>query len=204
MRRRTLFLRSVLSGGVALACLAQAPRVWAQADTNPPLPNAMLLIDSSGSMEYMMGLDKTGKPTLPKCANGDPNGVNEQNRWATLATVLTGEIPQFACVAQSRSDPAFVGEYSINGKSPYDKDYYLPYNRMVSYNSAGAEACVLGPDTTKWPGGGGAYSFAPDAIRSHKFNSQTACAPIGGATGALLQVERRPARRLRQQGALSA
>jgi type IV pilus assembly protein PilY1 len=160
--------------------------VWAQADTNPPLPNAMLLIDSSGSMEYTMGLDKTGKPALPKCANGDPNGINEQNRWATLATVLTGEIPQFACVAQSRSDPAFASEFSINGKAPYDKDYYLPYNRMVSYNSAGSEACVLGPDTTKWPSGG-VFSFPPDAIRSHKFNSQTACAPIGGATGALLQ-----------------
>lgn len=166
----------------ALALLAPTA-AWAQADTEPPLPNVMLLIDSSGSMEYMMGLDKTTKkPVLPKCStNGDPNAVNEQNRWTTLAAVLTGEFPQFACVAESRSTAAFTNEFSINGQVPYDKDYYLPYNRIVSVNTAANERCTMGPDTTKWPGAN-LFAFPDDAIKTHAIgNAGLTCTKIDGA-----------------------
>ena len=60
-----------------------------------------------------MDPDSSGKPRLAVCnpgGAGNASVVIEQNRWTTLATVLTGEIPAFACAPQSRSDPAFKTE----------------------------------------------------------------------------------------------
>ena len=70
---------------LALLYAALAPRAAsAQVDVNPPLPNVLLLVDTSGSMEYMA----TG--ALP--TNCTVGGVSDLNRWATLVSVLTGTI----------------------------------------------------------------------------------------------------------------
>ena len=89
-----------LSGSLAsLAILASASFADAQLDVNPPLPNVLLLIDSSGSMESMAAgqlPDKSGATCVPGTAT-------PLNRWATLLTVLTGTIQNFSCYAQDRS-----------------------------------------------------------------------------------------------------
>ena len=69
--------------------VVRASDAAAQADLTPPLPNVMLLIDTSGSMEYMADgtaplLDNTGKCQAPL------PGKTNMNRWATLVSVLTG------------------------------------------------------------------------------------------------------------------
>jgi type IV pilus assembly protein PilY1 len=178
-------------GRAVLAALLVAPSTaWAQADTEPPLPNVMLLIDTSGSMEYMAEPDPiTKKPRLPNCAKPspansqtysiDPAVTYEQNRWANLVTVLTGEIPQYACVAESRSTSLFSSEFGINSSKPYDQDYYLPYNRIVSTN--GTEQCVVGPNPAVWPGSN-LYGYPADAIRTHRVgNNSQVCTKINGA-----------------------
>lgn len=174
------------------ATLLCAGAAHAQADTEPPLPNVMLLIDTSGSMEFMMDPDSSGKPRLPVCnpsGIGNASIVNEQNRWTTLATVLTGEFPSFACAPQSRSDAAFKAEYAINGTPPYDADYYLPYNRMVSRQTAsGTEDCVTGPDAAKWLSGS-PYAYPDDSIITHRLNATTKCASIDGKQGRLYQTD---------------
>ncbi|RYE95084.1 MAG: hypothetical protein EOO75_00210 [Myxococcales bacterium] len=189
---RTSTIGRVTGCLAALTALLGARDAHAQSDTEPPLPNVMLLIDTSGSMEFMMEPDAAGKPRLPVCnptGAGNTSVVNEQNRWTTLATVLTGEFPAFACAPQSRSDPAFKTEFAINGVAPYDADYYLPYNRMVSRQTAsGVEDCVAGPDAAKWLSGS-PYAYPDDSIITHRLNSTTKCASIDGKQGRLYQTD---------------
>lgn len=178
-------------GWALLAALLVAPSTaWAQADTDPPLPNVMLLIDTSGSMEYMAEPDTDGNPELPNCAKPNPlnsqnysfsNKAYKQNRWTNLVTVLTGEIPRFACVAESRSTTTFRNEFGIGGKEPYDRDYYLPYNRIVALDELGSERCVIGPNTSVWPGSN-LFSYPSNAILTHRVGLPgSACALIKGA-----------------------
>lgn len=165
---RALALRSLVLAAAALGCaVSTTSTARAQADTNPPLPNALLLVDTSGSMEYMIGTDATGKPRLPTCNPGNPASTNEQNRWATLVSVLTGEPQDYSCYPQPRVTGKFTDEYKLGGTvDPGDKGYYLPYHRIVSGN------CVMGPDQASWPvaGGGGVFAFPPNALKPHKYD----------------------------------
>ncbi|MCS6898373.1 MAG: hypothetical protein RMJ98_01130 [Myxococcales bacterium] len=194
MRRQRMERFRVGGVSVALLMALMAPSTaLAQADTEPPLPNVMLLIDTSGSMEYMAEPDPvTKKPRLPNCEPPNPpNSQNytlnpnknyEQNRWANLATVLTGEIPKYACIAEPRGTGPFAAEFGLGGQPPYDKDYYLPYNRIVSINTnSGNEACVVGPNPGVWPGSN-LFVYHPDAIKTHLIGNASAnCTKIGNA-----------------------
>ena len=103
----------------------------AQLDVNQPLPNLLLLLDTSGSMTYM------ADGTLPNvCTPDQPSDVN---RWGNVNEILTGSIVNRGCVKQDRSDPAFADEFKILGNYPYDVDYYLPYYRYTS------NGCMAGP-----------------------------------------------------------
>ncbi len=90
---RTLNRILLASGGAALAVLSVTP-AHAQKDIQPQLPNVLLLIDNSGSMEYLM--DPTGKlpgdTAAPGTACNGTTGLTARNRWANLVTVLTGSI----------------------------------------------------------------------------------------------------------------
>src|ERR1700722_2912115 len=117
MRRQHLRIRE--RSLVALACAGAL--VWASpaaaqpVDANPPLPDVMLLVDTSGSMELMMdgcntdtGLYADGSGggccngTIPcvssSCAPGcgtqtsfcDGVHAQPQNRWAAQVAALTG------------------------------------------------------------------------------------------------------------------
>jgi type IV pilus assembly protein PilY1 len=155
----------------AIAAAAVVPRsARAQAvDENPPLPNVMILLDTSGSFERMID------GSLPEAnANGGNNacqfGVQTTaNRWGTTMQALTGDIqPYYSCVAESRASGAAGGTYSlmkefqIAGKNPYDADYYLPFHRPVSY------AAPMGSSTPSAPGGTGCV-FSPNALPGASF-----------------------------------
>ncbi|HVK67417.1 MAG TPA: hypothetical protein VM694_23185, partial [Polyangium sp.] len=97
------------SAGLALASFLVAGLARAQVDVNPPLPNVLLLLDTSGSMENMVD----GRRPEEAGAACLPGTTTPMNRWATLVSVLTGTIQGFSCFAQDRGSPAFLDAYSI-------------------------------------------------------------------------------------------
>jgi type IV pilus assembly protein PilY1 len=134
-------LRSISGLGVLVAA-GNAGVAHAQTiDVSRPMPNVMLLLDTSGSMEKMT----TGKDA--NCAAGD------KNRWGAAVESLTGTIysasasaAKYGCYEMSRQvanvankGPVFNAEYAHNGKAPYDAEYYLPFHRPAS------DTCVYGP-----------------------------------------------------------
>lgn len=157
---RTLTKMLLVSSGAAAVGFTPG-LARAQADTHLRLPNVLLLVDTSGSMEYLVPpnpSDPTGTaPMLPGDANapgstctGVSNQTSVMNRWATLATVLTGTIPQsaFSCENLDRGSPSFQTEYSYAGYTPYDFHFYLPFHRIYSNN------CTVGagyvPSNWNW------------------------------------------------------
>ena len=168
----------ILSGSLtALAILASVSIADAQLDVNPPLPNVLLLIDSSGSMEAMAA----GQLPAQSGATCTPGTTTPLNRWATLLTVLTGTISNFSCYAQDRSSSAFLNEYILPGSvNPIDYKYYVPFHRVLS------NGCTYGPGTmpTNW------WEFPANAIKSHPWDNPTGtCAtPFEQARDGLLDV----------------
>jgi type IV pilus assembly protein PilY1 len=126
----------VLASGEAHAQIAGA--------TARPLPNVLLLVDTSGSMERMADSSlpsaNRGAPTPPnKCA---PGSQSNPNRWGMLLQALTGNMqPYYSCDAVDRTQAAFKNEFKINGKPVYDADYFLPYHRPLT--GAAPNACTF-------------------------------------------------------------
>lgn len=157
-------------GSVAASLLAPA---WASAqvvsaDIAPPPPNVLLLVDSSGSMDY-----KTGSNEFPICSYDGvtPTGqASERSRWIDLVEVLTGSIDSYACQKLNRSSSLFIDEYRLGGSRPYDALYPNPYHRPVS------GTCVAGPDVGN-PSG---------AVQYHPVNSPSgACSFAQSSDGVL-------------------
>ncbi len=61
-------------------------------------PSVMLLVDTSGSMQYRAG---SSSGVLPTCT-GSGTGLNERSRWATVLEALTGSWPTYTCSSDSR------------------------------------------------------------------------------------------------------
>jgi len=168
----------ILSGSLsALAILAGSSAADAQLDVNPPLPNVLLLIDSSGSMEAMAA----GQLPAQSGATCTPGTTTPLNRWASLLTVLTGTIQNFSCFAQDRSSSAFLNEYVLpGGVQPVDYKYYLPFHRVLS------NGCTYGPGAlgTNW------WDFPTNAIKSHPWDNAagTCSTPFEQAKDGLLDV----------------
>lgn len=144
---RTLH-RLWLASALMTAVLATGEQAAAQIDIEPPRPNVLLLVDTSGSMEYMPD------GSLP--ATCTPTATSDLNRWATLVTVLTGTVQARGCFRQDRKSVEFVNEFKLAGLDPYDRDYKLPHHRIVS------NGCVAGPGNLPssvfdWPTGAIAY-----------------------------------------------
>src|SRR5690242_9259495 len=120
----------VLSASVFIgASLSIADSANAQIDVNPPLPNVLLLIDTSGSMENMTD----GKRPEDAGASCIPGTTTPMHRWAQLVSVLTGTIQNYSCFSQDRSSTAFQNEFTLpSGPDPYDYKYYLPFHRLLS------------------------------------------------------------------------
>ncbi len=98
--RRLCAAAIALCGSVGLAGQARAQ---VDADVNPQMPNVLLLVDTSGSMEY-----KTSSNAFPACKY-DATGVipsgpatSEKSRWIDLVEVLTGSITNYDCQTLDR------------------------------------------------------------------------------------------------------
>src|SRR5579864_3743671 len=100
-----------------------------QIDTNPPLPNVLLLVDNSGSMERMINgtLPESSASTACNCdaTSGACNlsaQPNSANRWGVLLQALTGTVQGgYNCASMPRTPGSvFASEYQINGVAPYD------------------------------------------------------------------------------------
>lgn len=167
MRRPRLSSTFLLA---ALAALSARPgSALAQADLSPPLPNVLLLVDTSGSMEYLPDGTRPKLDAQNRCLPPGAGGDN-QNRWAKLVSVLTGTFENYSCYAQPRdSGSPFATEYSLLGAPPYDHDYHLPFHRILS-NSCTPGPGALGATWAEWPNG---------AINFHLWNdaSQPCLAP---------------------------
>ncbi len=121
--RGLAWLGALLCGATALGVASPAQ---AQVDVNPPLPNVMFLVDTSGSMEYL-----ASSSTFPTC---NPTGSgSEKSRWTDLVEVMTGSVQNYRCYGQSRSSAAFASEYRLPGMPQiYDYQYTNPHNRILS------------------------------------------------------------------------
>ncbi|HEY3234695.1 MAG TPA: hypothetical protein VGJ84_08255, partial [Polyangiaceae bacterium] len=130
IRKSRILTLALAAAGIALF---QSGPSAAQADLNPPMPNVMLLVDSSGSMER-----KASDDQFPMC---DPTGAqaSERSRWIDAMEVLTGSIQNYRCESVDRGSNAFKQEYTLSGPPPYDFQYALPYHRPLS------GTCTPGP-----------------------------------------------------------
>jgi len=204
--------RGLLVGSTCAAALVFASHASAQPnDTNPPLPDIMLLVDTSGSMELLMdgcnpdtGLMDNGAacpasdaiPTTGAWCDGKTS--RSQNRWAAQVAALTGSFGSgYSCVNESRTpgtNTSFVNEYSLKYSAgsvpPYDANYYLNYHRPSQYTGSGTITCVMGFNQTSsgWnpdssvTHNGPQVDFNLAQIQGYEFDTSTG-ALVLGSTG---------------------
>lgn len=165
--------RSVVAAASAsVALLAGASDARAQIDANPPPPNLLVLLDTSGSFELMIDgctpekegtvsgtCDGTGGTSCPCTLNADgtlgsctwttPLASGKENRWGAVLQALTGSLSNgYFCATMNRSSGSvFDSEYQITSGGttfkPYDLNYYLPFHRPIAKDTT--NACTLGP-----------------------------------------------------------
>jgi type IV pilus assembly protein PilY1 len=146
----------------------------AQADVKPPPPNILLLVDTSGSMDY-----KTGSSSFPTCkyaGAGDTGLTSERSRWIDLVEVLTGSISKYQCQRLDRNSSSFRTEYASGAAEPYDFLYANPYHRPVS------DTCVAGPGTL----GADPKLFPAGAIKYHPVDNTGATCTFNQASDGIL------------------
>lgn len=184
MRTLKRILLTVSTAALAFGAWPRSAR--AQIDIDPPLPNVLLLVDTSGTMEYLIKPDPfTGATVLPGNANFpgsacDSKPITTMNRWASLVSVLTGTINNFSCQATPRNTAAYKTEFGqgvtpptgASWLSPYDWAYYLPFNRMYS------SGCTPGPGVQSsnwwdWPAGSIKYHDATNQPCAQGWSQKT-------------------------------
>jgi type IV pilus assembly protein PilY1 len=158
-----LALTRILLASAAAAAVGLSPALAAaQNDITEVLPNVLLLLDTSGSMEYLIHTGTDGvSEILPEssdanaataactvttnCVPGNPASCGTTptlNKWASLVSVLTGSFQPgaFGCQTVNRNSAAFVSEYGMPpvGTKPYDYNYFLPWHRIYS------NGCTIG------------------------------------------------------------
>jgi type IV pilus assembly protein PilY1 len=165
-------------GSVALAVLGAAASLGVVRDANAqsastqkPMPNVLLLVDTSGSMERMPD-NSLPSANVGVTAGGlrnacSPGNESNPNRWGMLLQALTGNMqPYFSCAAVDRSasvaGAAFRNEYKINNVNPYDTDYFLPYHRPLTGSAPNGTTCAIGP--YKLPGAATGNGVGPGAL----------------------------------------
>ncbi len=156
-RRRPFRARGGLVGSaIVLASLGASSAAEAQMDVAPPLPNVLILLDTSGSMERLPNGQLPAIDTVT--ASIDPM---QKSRWIDALEVLGGDFVNYSAIQVPRNTVDFANEYSLvsSGASapPYDYGYYLPHFRPM------ANGCTPGPAVPKgpWPFTYPALSTAP-------------------------------------------
>ncbi len=168
-----------LAFSALLAALGYAAHAGAQADVSPQPPNVLLLIDTSGSMEY-----KTSSNAFPTCrynATGliaSPPAQSERSRWIDLVEVLTGSITNYDCQKLDRGSASFKNEYQVGAaaNSPYDFLYANPYHRPLS------GGCAPGPGTLS----SNPADFPATAFNYHAYNNTGSSCAFGQAPDGIL------------------
>jgi type IV pilus assembly protein PilY1 len=171
---RSTWLRGLLAVGPLLASVLGAGRANAQADVSPPPPNILLLVDTSGSMDY-----KTNSDAFPTCrysGSATTAQTSERSRWIDLVEVLTGSINDYECQRLDRNSALFRSEYGGGSNNPYDALYANPYHRPVS------NGCVAGPGTLAAT----PALFPPGAIKYHPFDNTAGSCVFNQATDGIL------------------
>jgi type IV pilus assembly protein PilY1 len=115
----------------------------AQVDSNPPLPNIMLLVDTSGSMEYAADGTKVACDQVDATLTTETKATSQKTRWTQLVEVLTGDVSDYSCYTQDRGSTTFRDEFRLAGIDSYDYKYHVPYHRIVSGTSASG-LCTIG------------------------------------------------------------
>ncbi|MEO7094290.1 MAG: hypothetical protein ABI175_13625, partial [Polyangiales bacterium] len=154
-QRGRVLRRFRASGATRLVGLASAASIFvvatsasAQTDVTPPLPNVLILLDTSGSMERMPD------GSLPKKDDGTPMtagaiATSARNRWVSALEVLGGNIQNYKAVAIDRATTDFKNEYGLGGADPYDATYSLYHYRPLS-NDCTIGSSALTKNAT-WP-----------------------------------------------------
>lgn len=146
--------RLLLGSALALGAVLAAPRAKAgPKDVEPPHPNVLLLVDTSGSMEY-----KSSSASFPTC-NPTQDNVSEKSRWIELVEVMTGTIKDYRCEAMDRNSSNFDTQYTLGGTDSPDRYYSNPYHRPMHKD------CAPGPGTLP------ANPFDWANIRFRKYNA---------------------------------
>ena len=186
--RRLATRAAKLVGALSALSVLEGNARAQQNDVSPPLPNVMLLIDTSGSMERLIdGRD----PELEPTAICNPAAQSSPNRWGIALEALTGKfVGGYHCLAMSRKAgqtitngrpvSEFLSTYSLGANSPYDNEYHLPYHRPMTGSDL-ATACVVTPGTAYTgatpgqPVGGLDGSFPGNALLDRFYNTVNAC-----------------------------
>ena len=185
MSTRTLHPKTPLLVAAALlaGAVATPGGARAQNEINYPPPNVLLLVDTSGSMEYKsnrVGCPDPSEPCYPKCFPGEANAADhERSRWIELVEVLTGSMQGYACYAHDRSRPDFTTEFSLGSSPPYDRSYVKPYHRPIS------NGCVPGPGVL--PPSASPYEFPTGAIGFNPFSTGSYAINYGGTCSTFQQ-----------------
>jgi type IV pilus assembly protein PilY1 len=159
-KRSRRLLRHLFGAGSVAALLLSSGYAGAD-DLKAVAPNILLLVDTSGSMDY-----KTGTNVFPTCRYaGDTttSDASERSRWIELVEVMTGSVNDYQCQKLDRNSDDFKTEYKLGGVDPYDALYPNPYHRPVN------DQCVAGPGTLD-PMNAAAFPAAT-AVKYHPFDN---------------------------------
>lgn len=117
MRRNKLYSTVAL---LVLSALHPTRSSAQLADVQPIKPLMMLLVDTSGSMEYLPDT-VTSVDALPNCSYNSTNDRNQKNRWAITVEALTGTLTDFKCQLEPRTG--------------FDKNYHIPHYSFAGVSS---------------------------------------------------------------------
>jgi type IV pilus assembly protein PilY1 len=158
-------------GAAAVGVLALSGDARAQIDTNPPLQNVLLLVDTSGSMEFATDGSKVTCDQVDSTLGTEPKGTPTKSRWTQLVEVLTGDIQNYGCFTQDRASSGFRSEYKLGSADAYDFNYHLPYHRILSGTATDGQ-CTVGPGTADT----NPFAWGSSPFKYHRWNSvTTAC-----------------------------
>ena len=85
----------------ALAGIVPVPAAAQEPDIRDLRPAVMLLLDTSGSMNYAIGSSSGRSGTFPTCTNTIGAG-DTHSRWTTLVSTLTGTFENYRCESVDR------------------------------------------------------------------------------------------------------
>jgi type IV pilus assembly protein PilY1 len=165
---------------VTLASVTIAGRASAQIDTSPPLQDVLLLVDTSGSMEFASDGSKITCDQVDASLTGETKGPSQKSRWTQLIEVLTGDVQDYSCYTQDRRSTAFRNEYQLGTADAVDFNYHVPYHRILSGTTA---PCTVGAGTAD----PNAFAWGSKPFGYHVWNNTaTACAGLSQSqTGVL-------------------